>query len=153
MWLVVAAGCVPALQPPAALTCTAPCGVVHEVTFPDRLVVGLHAHPGTRLENAALASLSTPACRSGVPVVEVTVDEQAYSEGPASLGRNSRLSLRFPFVADGEAPEAGVSGPLAVDLDLGGAAGRRCLRLPLPDPGTGFMSLTRQLSLRLEPRP
>jgi hypothetical protein len=146
------AACATAPAVPSPPTCAAPCGVVEEVTFPDGLAVALHVPAGTRLQNAAIASLSSPGCRSGVPVAEVTVDEQAYPEGPASLARHSRLRFRFPFVADGDAPEAGVQAPLAVDLDLDGPAGPRCLRLPLPEPGSGLMALGRQLSLRLEER-
>jgi hypothetical protein len=146
------AACATATAPPGPPSCAAPCGVVEEVRFPDHLAVVLHVVAGTRLENAALASASMPGCRSGVPVAEVTVDEQSYPEGPAWLQRHSRLSFRFPFVSDGDAPEAGVTAPLVVDLDLGGSGGRRCLRLPLPDPGGGFMALGRRLSLRLQVR-
>jgi hypothetical protein len=32
-------------------------------------------------------------------------------------------------------------------------AGSLCLRLPLPGPGTGWLSMIRKLSMRLEPRP
>ena len=150
--LALVGGCVPAAQRPAPLSCTLPCGVVRTVTFPDRLEVTLHVAPGTRLKNAALSSLKAPACKSGVPVVEVSADEQAYLEGPAWIEPHGSLSLRFPFTADGDAPEAAVSPPVSLDLDLEGPAVSRCLRLPLPDPGTGWLAFARRLSLRLEPR-
>jgi hypothetical protein len=126
--------------------------VIREVTFPDTVAVGVHVAPGTRLRNASVASQGSAACASGVPVVLVTVDELAYREGPAALDRTSSLLLRFPFAPEITAPEAPVKPPVVVDLDLEGPTGGRCLRLPLPDPGTGFMALVRTLSLRLETR-
>jgi hypothetical protein len=119
---------------------------------PDSVTVGVHVDPGTGLHNASIASLNMPACKSGVPVVLVTVDGQAYREGPASLDRHSSVLLRFPFDSNDEHPEAPVKPPLAVDLDLVGPGGPRCLRLPLPDPGTGWLSVIHRLSLRLETR-
>jgi hypothetical protein len=151
-WLTLIGACLPAVKPPAPVTCAPPCGVVREVTFPDTMAVGVHVAPGTRLRNASVASQGTSACASGVPVVLVTVDELAYREGPAALGRTSSLLLRFPFDSKGSAPEAPVIPPVVVDLDLEGPTGGRCLRLPLPDAGTGLMASVRKLSLRLETR-
>lgn len=120
--------------------------------FPDTVAVGLHVAPGTRLDNAAIASQGTAPCAGGVPVALVTVDDLAYREGPAALDRHSNLLLRFPFDAKGDAPRAPVTPPVVVDLDLAQPTGARCLRLPLPDPGTDWLASMRQLSLRLEGR-
>jgi hypothetical protein len=122
------------------------------VTFPDTVAVSVHVPPGTRLRNASVAAQGSSACASGVPVVLVTVDELQYREGPVALDRTSSLLLRFPFDSDGSAPDAPVKPPVVVDLDLEGPTGGRCLRLPLPDPGTGFTAVVRTLSLRLETR-
>jgi hypothetical protein len=151
--LALVTGCAQAVPRPPAPACAAPCALIREVAFPDRIAVDVHVATGTRLENAAVTSSAGAACKSGVPVAAVSVDDQAYPEGPASLEVHGHLGLRFPFVADGDAPDARISGPPVLDLDLGLAGGRRCLRVPLPDPGTGLMSLTRRLSFRLEERP
>jgi hypothetical protein len=122
------------------------------VKFPDTVAVGLHVAPGTRLNNATVASQGTTACVGGVPVVLVTVDDIGYREGPAALDRHSNLLLRFPFDTQGDAPRAPITPPVVVDLALEQSTGPRCLRLPLPDPGTDWLASARQLSLRLEGR-
>ena len=125
--------------------------MIGEVTFPDTVAIDVFVAPGTRLDNATVATQSKPACSEGVPVLLVTVDDQEYREGPASLERHSRLVLRFPFTAE-QTSEAPVRPPVVVDLALDGAAGARCLRLPLPEPGTDFLSRVQKLSLRMEER-
>ncbi len=142
------------LPAPTVLVCAPPCAEIRKVTFPETVTVAVRAPPGSQLKNAMLTSSAARACGSGVPVKLVDVDGQQYSEGPATLVGNHTLELRFPFTASGnDAPDAGLSRPVSLDLDLRTPAGDHCIRLNVPETTPGVWSGMNELSYRMEPHP
>lgn len=141
------------LPAPAVLVCAPPCAEIRKLTFPETVTVAVRAPPGSRLKNAMLTSSAARACGSGVPVKRVDVDGQQYSEGPAVLLGNHTLDLRFPFTATSDAPDAGLSRPVSLDLDLRTPAGDHCIRLNVPETTPGDWSGMNELSYRMETRP
>jgi hypothetical protein len=149
----VVSSCVPSKPPQGPLRCTPPCAEVRQVTAPNLVDLALLAPNGSWLKNASLARTDAKGCDNGVPVAAVTVDGKEYSEGPVSMNGARLVTLRFPFTSDGDAPDAGLTPPVLLDVDLRVPGRDTCLRLPLPDPGTGLMAVTRTLSFRIAPLP
>lgn len=121
--------------------------MVAAVHAPDTVEVDLRVDAGTKLKNAAVAAIDAPACRSGIPVESVTVDDKAIAEGPASLAPTSRLTLRFPFDASSDLPSTGLAYPVLLDLDLVSARGHHCVRLALERPEGSWARMVGELSL------
>ena len=126
-------------KPAAAPSCEAPCGAFMGTSPRDDAVevkVGLKLQAATRLHNAALTTGASAACKSGVPVSQVSlgegVDARQFAEGPAALPPSAVVTLLFPRPDEDDA-SPGLTAPLSVDLDLRAPGGARCLRVAIPE--------------------
>jgi hypothetical protein len=86
-----------------------------------RIAVEVTAPAGARLHQALLAPRGAPPCRAGTAVVDLRVGNLFYPHGPAAIDGTNKVTLGFP-----DAPVF----PAAVDLDVRGAEGTICVRVP-----------------------
>ena len=149
---VLLAACAHTSRPAQPIAgCVQPCAALAEVTFPDRVELTVQAPPGAQLQNATVTSASRTGCTAGVPVAQVWIDQVELPEGPAGIEGLHRVSLRFPFTDDWDAPQADLPPPVAVDLDLTLPGGQpRCLRVAMPADDASWISVAQGLSYRLQ---
>jgi hypothetical protein len=87
-----------------------------------RIKVEVTAPSGATLHQALLAPAGVPPCRAGTAVADLRVGKLFYAHGPAPIGGTNQVTLAFP-----DPPLF----PESLDLDVRGAGGVLCVRVPI----------------------
>jgi hypothetical protein len=91
---------------------------------------------GTGIARAFLVAPDARPCTAGIPAELIDSDGQTRWDRPVGLGREHLVTLSFP-----EEPRL-VAGALVVDVEVSGAHGPECVRLPLAGEGRRYVPAT-----------